>query len=85
MFGILGGQVSVIGVAADETAANAVYVRPDSPLLKLKGENPGYPELYGGAAAMQGKTVLAPVGTSAHQLLYFWLERLRTSDAGAHA
>ena len=81
VFGILSGQVSVIGVAADETAANAVYVRSDSPLLKLKGENPGYPELYGSAAAMQGKTVLAPMGTSAHQLLYFWLERLGTSDA----
>lgn len=81
VFGILDGRTCVIGVGADETAANAVYVRPDSPLLKLKGENPCYPELYGSAAAMQGKTVLAPVGTSAHQLLYFWLERLGTSDA----
>ncbi len=70
-------------MGSDETAANAVYVRPDSPLLALKGENPSYPELYGSAAAMQGKTVLAPVGTSAHQLLYFWLERLGTSDAEA--
>ena len=83
VFGLLDKRIYVIGVGSDETAANAVYVRPDSPLLALKGENPSYPELYGSAAAMQGKTVLAPVGTSAHQLLYFWLERLGTSDAEA--
>ena len=71
VFGLLDKRIYVIGVGSDETAANAVYVRPDSPLLALKGENPSYPELYGSAAAMQGKTVLAPVGTSAHQLLYF--------------
>lgn len=81
VFGILSGQISIIGVVADETAANAVYVRPDSPLLQVKSENPSYPEIYGSAAAMQGKTVLAPMGTSAHQLLYFWLKRLGTSDA----
>ena len=81
LFGVLDRRAYVIGVGADETAANAVYVRPDSPLLAVKGENPCYPEVYGSAAAMRGKTVLAPVGTSAHQLLYFWLERLGTSDA----
>lgn len=80
VFGILGGRTCVIGVGADETAANAVYVRPDSPLLGIKSENPRYPELRGNAAAMRGKTVLAPLGTSAHQLLYFWLERLGASD-----
>lgn len=81
VFGILQKQTYVIGIGADETAANAVYVRADSPLLQLKGKTPAYPELYGNAASMNGKTVLAPAGTSAHQLLYFWLERLGTSDA----
>lgn len=81
VFGLLDKRVYVIGVASDETDANAVYVRPDSPLLAVRGGNPSYPALYGDAAAMRGKTVLAPLGTSAHQLLYFWLERLGTSDA----
>lgn len=80
VFGLLDKRAYVIGVASDETDANAVYVRPDSPLLAVRG-NPSYPDLCGDAAAMRGRTVLAPLGTSAHQLLYFWLERLGTSDA----
>lgn len=81
VFGLLDKRVYVIGVASDETDANAVYVRPDSPLLAVRGANPSYPQLYGDAASVRGRTVLAPLGTSAHQLLYFWLERLGTSDA----
>lgn len=80
IFGILNRQLTIIGVGADETEANAVYTRPNSPLLSRKGTNPAYPGIYGSIDTVRGKTILAPLGTSAHQLLYFWLERLGVSD-----
>ena len=42
-------QFTIIGVGNDESLANAVMVRPDSPLLNTKGANKGYPNLYGKA------------------------------------
>lgn len=83
IFSILDKQACIIGIGADEAAANAIYVRPDSPLLSIKSSNPRYPHLYGDANTMQGKTILAPAGTSAHQLLYCWLQRLGASDTAS--
>lgn len=76
----LADRLSVIAVANDESAANAVYVRPDSPILKVRGANPEYPNLYGSAEGVKGKHFLCPRGTSAHYLLASWLKRLGLSE-----
>ena len=34
--------------------------RPDSPLLDTKGANKGYPNLYGKADDVRGKTIICP-------------------------
>lgn len=48
-------------------------VRPDSPLLNTKGVNKGYPNLYGEADDVRGKTIICPVSSSAQYLLTKWL------------
>ena len=66
-------DVYVVGVGTEEAASNAVYARASSPLARLNG--------VGGAARfLRGKTVLCPLGTSAHQLLLAWLDGMGLKD-----
>ena len=50
----LSERLDIIAVANDESAANALYVRADSPLLSIKGTNPAYPDIYGDQATVKG-------------------------------
>ena len=69
---LLRKDVYVVGVGTEEAASNAVYARASSPLARLNG---------GGAARyLRGKTVLCPLGTSAHQLLLAWLDGMGLWD-----
>ena len=65
----LSERLDIIAVANDESAANALYVRADSPLLSIKGTNPAYPDIYGDQATVKGKEILCPKGTSAHYMM----------------
>lgn len=76
-FSILTGphpeNVAIIGIGNDESLANAVMVRRDDPILKVRGFNDSYPTLYGHPANVKGKTVLCPAASSAQYLLTKWL------------
>ena len=39
----------MIGISNNESETNDLWVRPDSPLLKTKGANPKYPDIFGTA------------------------------------
>lgn len=69
-------RIAVIGIANDESRANAILVRPDSPVLQHKGSNPDFPNVFGSAASVKGKIVLCPKRTSARYLLDRWLAAL---------
>ena len=62
----LSDRIDIIAVANDESAANALYVRADSPILATEGANPAYPAVHGGKESVRGKEILCPKGTSAH-------------------
>lgn len=66
-------SISIVAVAGDESPANAVFVREDSPVLKAKN-NPEFPNVFGDAATVRGKKILCPQGTSAHYTLVNWLK-----------
>ena len=51
----------MIGISNDESETNDLWVRPDSPLLKTKGANPNFPNLYGTAADWKGKNIVASI------------------------
>ena len=76
----LGDYLYIIAVANDESAGNAVYVRPDSPILGAQGVNPAYPGVHGSAVTVGGTEILYPKGTSAHYLLDAWLNILGLSE-----
>ncbi len=64
----LGKYLYVIGIANDESAANAVFVRADSAIARAGRD--------GAAASVAGAELLCPLGTSAHYLLGCLLQRL---------
>jgi ABC-type nitrate/sulfonate/bicarbonate transport system substrate-binding protein len=70
----------MIGIANDDSTSNAVMVRPDSPILKSKGAVAGFPETFGTADAVRGKTVLVTTVSSGHFALSTWLKRLGLTD-----
>jgi len=89
--GALGGTPAVVGAARygtkiiavgnDESMANVVLVRPDSPILKVKGWNPKYPDVYGSPELIKGKTVITTTVSSAHFVLSTWLKVFGLKDS----
>lgn len=76
----LSNRLYIVGIGNDESATNAIYTRPDSPILKMKGFNPNFPEVYGNPGSVRGKTFLCPKSTSAHYMLSRWLHTLGLSE-----
>ena len=77
VLGMLRKQACVVGIGSDEAAANAVFVRADSPLpaaLRKASSARDYARL------VTGKIVLCPRGTSAHQLLLLWLDGMGLNE-----
>lgn len=91
VIGALGGTPAVVGAARygskvfaignDESLANVVLVRPDSPILKVKGWNPKYPEVYGSPELIKGKTIICTTVSSGHFALSNWLKVFGLKDS----
>ncbi|MBF0530491.1 MAG: ABC transporter substrate-binding protein [Deltaproteobacteria bacterium] len=80
LMGALRYQIYMLAMSADDGYNNMIIVRPDSPILKDKGKNPKYPNLYGSAESVKGKKILVPMVTSAHYALSGWLGALGLMD-----
>lgn len=71
----------LIGLGNNESWTNALYVRPDSPVLKSKGEQRGYPDIYGKVEDVKGKTFLVTTVSSAHYAMSLYLRAFGLKDA----
>ena len=72
-------QAYMIGMTHDDGFNNFVLVRPNSDILKVKGHNSKYPNIYGSPEIVIGKTVLTSTVSSGHYVLSTWLKRLGLS------
>jgi ABC-type nitrate/sulfonate/bicarbonate transport system substrate-binding protein len=81
MMGALRHDTYVIAIGNDESFTNAVMVRPDSPIMKTKGWNKDFPEVYGDPKDVKGKTFLCTTVSSAHFALSHWLNVLGLKDS----
>ncbi len=81
MMGNLRYGTSVIAIGNDESMTNAVLVRADSPIAKVKGYNKDYPEVLGSPETVKGKTFLTTTVSSAHYALSSWLKVLGLKDS----
>ena len=50
-------QVEVIAIANDESSANMILTRSDSPILAEKGFNPDFPNVFGTPESVKGKLI----------------------------
>ena len=64
----------IIGEVNGGAGGIGLWVRPDSPILSVKGVNPRFPDLYGNIDLLRGKQVLLPIGTWAQWIILSWLE-----------
>jgi NitT/TauT family transport system substrate-binding protein/sulfonate transport system substrate-binding protein len=71
----------MIGVGNNESWNNAVFVRPNSPVLKTKGAQKGYPDIYGKAEDIRGKTFLVTTVSSAHIAMSMYLKAFGLKDS----
>lgn len=82
--GIMGNlrhDLYVIGIGNDESLSNGILVRPDSPILEVKGYNKEYPDVYGSPETVKGKEFLVTTISSAHYTLAQWLRVLGLTEA----
>jgi ABC-type nitrate/sulfonate/bicarbonate transport system substrate-binding protein len=70
----------MIGISNNESETNDLWVRPDSPLLKTKGANPKYPDIYGTSADWKGKKILCTTVSTGHYALSSTLKALELKD-----
>lgn len=70
----------IIAVSNDESETNDLWVRPDSPILKVKGHNPQYPEIYGSPDTIKGKTILQTTASTGHYAVIATLKALGLNE-----
>ena len=78
VFGVINTNAKLVG-NYEETRGDSLFVRANSDILKAKGFNPTYPNMYGDPASVKGKTIIYAPGTSLHQLVIEYLERVGVS------
>lgn len=74
------GNMIVIAIGNDESKANAVMVRPGSPILSKKGVASSYPEVYGSAVDLRKKSFIVTALSSSHYTLNKYLEVLGVTE-----
>jgi len=91
VFAGMGGVPATVGalrfgtylfaIGNDESVTNAVMVRADSPIMKVKGFNPKCPEVYGKPELIKGKTILVTTVSSGHFAMSEWLKVFGLKDS----
>ncbi len=59
----------------------ALYLRPGHPATKVKGYNPGYPDVYGSPETVKGMKILYTAQSNVHYLIGRWLEVLGLKES----
>ena len=66
--------LKVIGIANDESYSTAIVVRPESDILKVKGFNPEYPDIYGSPDTIRNREFFIKDMTSSAYTFARYLE-----------
>lgn len=80
LLGALRYDMSVISMCNDEAQANAVLIRLDSPIARVKGYNSDCPDLLGSPETVKGITILTTTISSSHYALSTWLAALGLTE-----
>ncbi len=64
----------------ESSGGMGIWVRPDSPIMKTKGQIAQNPEIYGSVDALKGKKFLASLGTASQYNVLRYVERFGLKD-----
>jgi ABC-type nitrate/sulfonate/bicarbonate transport system substrate-binding protein len=64
VYSLANGNAKWVG-EINSTGGMGIYVRPDSPILNVKGQVQGKPDIYGSVDLVRGIKILGPLGTTA--------------------
>jgi len=73
LVGAMRHKVQVVSPLLSEGEVIAIYMRPDSEAAQMKGVNPSFPDVYGSADTLKGKTILFTSQTTSHYNVGKWL------------
>lgn len=76
MLGVLNRNATIIGVASDESAANAVLARADNAVFEMENDN----GTYGDAESVRGKAIYTTFASSAHFVANNYLKSIGLTE-----
>lgn len=80
VFGVANYDAKVIGSHIDGTGGNEIYVRPDSPIAKVVGYNPTYPDVLGDPETVKGAKIIIATGTTSQLCAVKWIESIGVKE-----
>ncbi len=76
MLGVLNRNATIIGIASDESAANAVLAKANNPVFDMENEN----GTYGDAESVRGKAIYTTFASSAHFVANNYLKSIGLTE-----
>jgi ABC-type nitrate/sulfonate/bicarbonate transport system substrate-binding protein len=83
IFSLASGYTKLLA-DVESSGGMGIWVRPNSPIMSVKGKVPGKPEIYGSAETIKGKTFLASLGTASQFNVLRYIERFGLKDTDIH-
>ncbi len=80
VFALATGEMTLIG-DVEMSGGMGIWVQPDSDILSVQGEIEEYPEMYGSAETLKGKSFIASLGTASQFNVLRYLEQFGLTDA----
>lgn len=68
------GKAFIVAENIKSDGGDALFVRKNSDILKVKTFNPTYPDIFGSSDTVKGKSLLLTEETTSQLLAYRWLE-----------
>lgn len=81
---LIGGmryKIYNLAPVVDEGEVNTFWIRANSPISKVKGFNPDFPDLYGSPETVKGATILFTSQTTVHYIIGKWLNALGLKES----
>jgi len=74
IFAMANTGLKLIAEISSCSGGTGAFIRPNHPAAALKGQLPGYPNVYGNAATLKGSKILVPVGSLNHFNVQKWFD-----------
>jgi len=79
VFALANGEATLLG-DVEMSGGMGIWVKPDSDILSVKGQIAKYPEMFGSAETLKGKSFICSLGTASQFNVLRYLEQFGLTD-----